>query len=59
MCFDYYFIVFYIYKEELIRTTVISQHRSPEGTGWGEGRLEKTLLILRNNSLYMVDHGRT
>jgi hypothetical protein len=47
-----------IYKEELIRTTDISQHRSAERSGWGEGRLEKTLLILRNNSLYMVDHDR-
>jgi hypothetical protein len=44
-----------IHKEELIRTIIASQHGLAEGSGWGEGRLQKTLLM-RNNSLYMVDH---
>jgi hypothetical protein len=38
-------------KEELICTSVVSQHGSAEGTGWGKGRLQKAMLIMRNNSL--------
>jgi hypothetical protein len=40
-----------VHKEELIRTTVVSQQGSAEGTGWGKRRLHEALLIIRNNSL--------